>query len=138
MPQRDIYHTSVVHALIKDQWTITHDPLIIPFGGQNLFVDLGAERLIGAERAGQQIAIEIKSFVGASCVRDLEDALGQYLLYRSLLVRKDPDRIIFLAIPVTAYVLIFRAPLGEVVIQDFALKLLVFDALQEVIVQWIE
>ena len=41
MAQRDIYHNTVVNALKKVGWTITHDPLIIPFGGQNLFVDLG-------------------------------------------------------------------------------------------------
>lgn len=138
MAQRDIYHNTVVNALKKVGWTITHDPLIIPFGGQNLFVDLGAERLIAAERAGQQIAVEIKSFLSPSGVRDLEDALGQYMLYRSLLQRKEPDRTIYLAVPVTAYLGIFRSPVGEVAITDFALRLLVFEAEQEVIVQWIE
>lgn len=138
MPQRDLYHDTVVQALIKDGWTITHDPLVIPFGGQNLFVDLGAERLIGAERAGQQIAVEIKSFAGASSVRDLEDSLGQYLLYRSLLLRKEPERVIYLAVPATAYATTFRSPVGEAAILDFTLKLLVFDPVQEAIVQWID
>lgn len=27
MPVRDRYHDHVKHALIKDGWTITHDPL---------------------------------------------------------------------------------------------------------------
>ncbi len=78
MAQRDIYHTIVVNALVKEGWTITHDPLVIPYGRQNLFVDLGAEKLIAAERAGQQIAVEIKSFISPSGVSNLEDALGQY------------------------------------------------------------
>ena len=138
MAQRDLYHDAVVAALVKDGWTITHDPLIIPFGGQNLFVDLGAERLLAAERAGQQIAVEVKSFLSASAVRDLEDALGQYLLYRSLLLRKEPQRSIYLAIPATAYATIFRSPVGEVAQEDYGLKLLVFDATQEAIVQWVE
>jgi hypothetical protein len=47
-------------------WTITHDPLTLAFGVHNLYVDLGAERVIAAERAGEQIAVEIKSFVGPS------------------------------------------------------------------------
>lgn len=138
MPQRDIYHAIVIKALIKDGWRITHDPLIIPYGGQNLFVDLGAEKLIAAERAGQQIAVEIKSFISPSGVSDLEDALGQYLLYRSLLNRKEPTRIIYLAVPITAYANVFRSPIGEVAVQDFALRLVVFDAEQEAVVQWIE
>ena len=32
MPQRDIYHDTVKNALIKDGWTIMHDPLVLPFG----------------------------------------------------------------------------------------------------------
>ena len=28
MPVKDIYHDTVKNALIKDGWTITHDPLI--------------------------------------------------------------------------------------------------------------
>ena len=27
MPAKDIYHDTVKNALIKDGWTITHDPL---------------------------------------------------------------------------------------------------------------
>ncbi|WP_442940536.1 element excision factor XisH family protein [Nostoc sp.] len=27
MPARDIYYNNVKNALIKDKWTITHDPL---------------------------------------------------------------------------------------------------------------
>ena len=138
MAQRDIYHTIVVNALIKDGWTITHDPLIIAYGRQNLFVDLGAEKLIAAERAGRHIAVEIKSFISPSGVSDLEDALGQYLLYRSLLSRKEPERIIYLAVPAAAYTNVFRSPVGEVALQDFALRLVVFDAEKETIVEWIE
>ena len=64
MPQRDIYHDVVKNALIKDGWTITHDPLILPYGGRNLYVDLGAEVPIGAEKDDRRIAVEVKSFSG--------------------------------------------------------------------------
>jgi hypothetical protein len=75
MPARDIYHNNVKSALIKDGWAITHDPLRLEWGGKDMFVDLGAEQLIGAQRAGRKIAIEVKSFVGRSDVDDLEKAL---------------------------------------------------------------
>ena len=51
MPADDTIKQPVVNALIKDGWTITHDPYRIEIGTDNLYVDLGAERaLLGAER----------------------------------------------------------------------------------------
>ncbi|MBL7065471.1 MAG: hypothetical protein ISS49_14860 [Anaerolineae bacterium] len=29
MPRKDIFHTVVKRALVKDGWTVTHDPLHI-------------------------------------------------------------------------------------------------------------
>lgn len=43
----------------------------VPYGAHNLFVDLGAERLVAAEREGVRIAVEIKGFAGSSEVADL-------------------------------------------------------------------
>jgi hypothetical protein len=78
MPAKDIYHAAVINALIKDGWTITHDPYTMPFGQKDVFVDLGAERLLAAEKGAERIAVEIKSFQGNSDIRDLENAIGQY------------------------------------------------------------
>jgi len=127
----------VKQALIKDGWTITHDPLTLSFGVHNLYVDFGAERVLGAERDGEQIAVEIKSFVGQSEVADMEQALGQYLLYRSLLQRNDPSRCLMLAVPLDAFDTILSTELGRAVREDYALAILVFDADQEVIRQWL-
>ena len=73
---RDVFHNAVRRALETDGWTITHDPLVVPFGDHNLFVDLGAERMLAAEKADRKIAVEIKSFLSRSPVEDLERALG--------------------------------------------------------------
>ena len=71
MPAKDIFHDCVKHALIKDGWTITHDPLRIRVArGKNLFVDLGAERLLAAEKGTEKIAVEIKSFTHSSDMKD--------------------------------------------------------------------
>ncbi|MGK7918680.1 MAG: element excision factor XisH family protein [Trichodesmium sp.] len=57
MPARDYYHNTVKSALQKDGWTITHDPYRLKLArGKNLFVDLGAERLIAAEKGLEKIA----------------------------------------------------------------------------------
>lgn len=76
MPAKDIYHDVVKQTLIKDGWTITDDPLRLRWTKRNIYIDLGAERIIGAERSEHRIAVEVKSFTSASEVADLEQALG--------------------------------------------------------------
>lgn len=61
MSAKDIFHEAVKQALQKEQWVITDDPLRFQFGNVNFRVDLGAERLLAAEREGEKIAVEIKS-----------------------------------------------------------------------------
>jgi len=99
MPAKDIYHDDVCIALRKDAWTITDDPLRLRWGKKDYYVDLGAEQVIAAEKPGQRIAVEIKSFLAPSMVDDMEKALGQYLIYRSILRRRQPDRELYLAVP---------------------------------------
>ena len=80
MPAKDLYHEECVRALQKDGWTITDDPLTVPYGGTELLIDLGAERMLGAERNGERIAVEIKSFIKPSVIQDLKEALGRFIL----------------------------------------------------------
>ena len=94
MSAKDIYHDACVHALQTDGWTITHDPLTISVGKTDLLIDLGAERVVAAERNGERIAVEIKSFVKLSLVQDLKEAVGQFVLYEGALAEspKNTDR----------------------------------------------
>jgi hypothetical protein len=137
MPTRDIYHPVVARALEKDGWRITHDPYRISVGLRNLFVDLGAEKIIAAERQGKRIAVEVKSFEGASEVRDLEEALGQYLLYLPFLRMQEPERLLYRAIPRDVYQNVLEEPIGLGIRAEYALRLLVFDADNQEINQWI-
>lgn len=57
MPAKDLYHDTVKNALIKDAWNITDDPYVLAIGKRDLFVDLGAEKLIYAEKGNQKIAV---------------------------------------------------------------------------------
>ena len=77
MLTRDIYHAQVRQALVKVGWTITHDPFVLSFGQHDAFVNLGAKRMLAAERGDEKIAVEINSFRSASDIRDLENAVGQ-------------------------------------------------------------
>lgn len=115
MPARDYYHDAAKAAMQKDGWEITHDPYRLKLArGKNLFVDLGAERLIAAEKGIDKIAVEIKSFRNVSEIRDLEGALGQFVLYERLLKRYDPDRTLYLAVPEEARQSIFEEEAGTV------------------------
>lgn len=136
MPARDIYHNTVKNALIKDGWTITHDPLRLTWGGKDMYVDLGAERLLAAEKAGQQIAVEIKSFVGDSEMDDLEKAIGQYVVYRAVLAEREPERVLYLAVP-QDIADIFEQPLGKLLLKNDLAQVIGFDPQTEEIVQWI-
>jgi hypothetical protein len=89
MPTRDLFHDAVKHGLMKNGWTITADPLIVQFSGHNMYIDLGAEKLIASEKANQQIAVEVKSFVAASVLADSHTALGQFLNYRLGLMKNN-------------------------------------------------
>ncbi len=103
MPRTDLYHDVVRVALVKDGWTITHDPFTVEFEDLTVYADLGAERLIAAQRDAQKIAIEIKVFRSPSPVTELERAVGQYYLYLTFLTRLEPDRLLYLAIPERIY-----------------------------------
>lgn len=137
MPARDIFHDHVKNALVKDGWTITHDPYRLVLGKRELYVDLGAEQLLAAEKTDCRIAVEIKSFVGRSSMADLENALGQFVLYHDILVKQEPDRTLFLAVREHVYDDLFEEPIGRLLIQNGRVRLIVFDADTEEILRWI-
>jgi hypothetical protein len=136
MPARDFYHDVVKNALVKDGWTITHDPYTLTFGTKDVFVDIGAERPIAAEKQGDKIAVGIKSFLGSSDIRELEVALGQYVFYRSLLARFEPERKLYLAVPESVLRSTLNEPIARPALEDLQVALLVFHPQQEVIVKW--
>ena len=135
--RRDKYHTHVRTALEKEGWVITHDPYFIRLGKRKGFIDLGAE-IIGAERGTEQIAVEVKSFTGLSEVDDFEDALGQFLLYKPALSLKDPDRLLFLAMPRDFYSNLFDDPYFQLVLKTYEVRVIVYDIEKISIEQWIK
>lgn len=98
MPAKDIYHQPVKNALIRDGWTITNDPYFIKYEDAELYADLAAEKPIAAERQGEKIVVEIKSFIGKSLMYDFHNAVGQYIVYRDLIELTEPDYNIYLAV----------------------------------------
>ncbi|HLP92249.1 MAG TPA: element excision factor XisH family protein [Nostocaceae cyanobacterium] len=134
---KDKFHNTVKNALIKDGWTITDDPLFLEFGGVDLYVDLGAEKMLAAQKDNQKIAVEVKSFLGDSTISEFHHALGQLLNYRLILRRQDPDRFLYLAVPLDIYESFFKLEFTQAAISDYQLKIIVYHIDQEVISQWI-
>ena len=135
---KDLYHEQVKSALQKEGWQITHDPYEIRVGGVEMYIDLAAEQVIAAQRNGRKIAVEIKSFISASTISDFHLAHGQFLDYRYALEAEEPDRVLYLAVPIMVYQTFFSLQFIQQVTQRSQIKLLIYDAKEEVVVRWIE
>jgi hypothetical protein len=105
-------------------------------GTRRLYVDLGAERTLAAERDGRRIAIEIQSFLGDSEVENLHHAVGQYCVYRVLLNRTEANRELYLAVSQEAYNEIPDEPIGRAVVADLGIRLLIFDPVRRRVIEW--
>jgi XisH protein len=136
MSARDIFHEAVKRGLQKESWVITHDPLVVKFAKDKMSVDLGAEKILAAERGTEKIAVEIKSFLGDSELFEYHAALGQFLNYRLALRLREPERVLFLAVPVSTYRSLFSRDFAQTSVQEYQVKLIVYDPKVEVIVQW--
>lgn len=138
MPAKDTFHDEVRAALIKDGWTITHDPFTMSLGQTKVYTDLGAERPIAAQRGEEKIAVEIKSFLGMSAVRELEQALGQFVLYDTLLQATEPDRRLYLALPEDIFKTLLDNSLGETLRTSKGLAVVTYDPQHQEIIRWIK
>src|SRR5262245_47487388 len=138
MPLKDIIHDAVKNALIKDGWTITADPFFIEYEDVDAYIDLEAERTLAAERNGKKIAVEIKTFNTPSLVHDLEVAIGQYTLYRSLLELSEAVHHLYLAVSKDVYRRFQERKGILTILQMNRVALLVVDIDQEEITQWNE
>jgi XisH protein len=138
MPKRDLYHHAVRNGLEKEGWIITADPLEFMVGGVDFSIDLTADFLIGAERKGEKIAVEIKSFLEQSSAYAFHRALGQYENYEMALEEHEADRIIYLAVPAGIYNTFFQKPFIQKVVQRKNLRLIVYSPIEEIILKWIK
>ena len=138
MSARDKFHDSVKQGLEKEGWKITHDPLQIEFGEEDkIGIDLGAEGFLGAERGEEKIAVEVKSFLSDSAIFDFHLALGQFLNYRLVLEDTEPERILYLAVPISAYESFFYRDLPKAAVRKYQVNLLVYDPINKVKLRWI-
>ncbi len=136
MAAKDLFHEAVRQALIKDQWKITADPLVIKIDKVKFEIDLGADKILAAEKAERKIAIEIKSFLSNSTLTDFHAALGQFLNYRLALEMTEPERVLYLAVPLDTFDSFFQERFVQESVRNYQLKLIVYEPRQEVITEW--
>lgn len=137
MSKRDSLHLSFRHALEKDGWKITDDPLILVLENTLLKADLGAEKFFTAEKNNQKIAVEVKDFDSPSVISELEKTIGQMQLYQWALEEQEPERKLFLAICQSVYLKHFQKPIFQLAIKRNKINLIIFDSQKEDILQWI-
>ena len=137
MPAKDAFHELVKTALQIEGWTITHDPYRIELGFVDFYIDLGAQRLLAATKDDQKIAVEIKTFLSTSTISEFHTAIGQFINYRIALEDDDPDRRLYLAVPLDIYKRFFKYQFIQKVIDRNQIPLLVYDTQKQEIAQWI-
>lgn len=135
---KDRFHDVVKIALTKEQWIITQDPFGFKYGKVDCQIDLGAEKLLAAERENEKIAVEIKSFLNPSAITDFYAALGQFLSYRLALETIDPERTLYLAVPLESYQTFFQLDFTQTAIKKYQVLLIVYDPVKEIIIKWIK
>jgi hypothetical protein len=81
--------------------------------------------------------VEIKSFLQPSPMRELEQAVGQYVFYRRFLDESEPGRRLYLAIGHLIYEGLFQRPAVRLIIEDTNIPLLVVNVENEEVLQWI-
>jgi hypothetical protein len=137
MPAKDIYHDAVKNALIKDGWIIIADPYFLQYEDAELYADLFVEKALLAEQEGRKIVVEIKSFISPSPMRNFENALGQYILYRDILQLASKNYKIYLAIRDTVFDTFFQRKSIQAVVKLQQIEFIVFNNEREEITLWI-
>jgi hypothetical protein len=138
MARRDNTHEIVKAALEREGWIISHDPLLVKIGKKSAQIDLGAEKLIIAEKESEKIAVEIKSFIALSALTDYYHALGQFMLYKMALQNQEPDRTLYLAIPSDAYEELSNDIFDYPEYQQLRHNLIIYDNQENISLLWIK
>jgi hypothetical protein len=137
MPARDKYHYEFREALEKDGWVITHDPYNLRIESKRTYpVDLGAEKILAAEKGSEKIAVEIKSFLQDSLASAFHEASGQYVGYFLGLAHQEPDRVLYLAVPVEEFSELEQMALVQMVVAHLNIRFIVFDPFKKTISSW--
>jgi hypothetical protein len=111
-------------------------PLILLPESDNIAIDLGAEKLIIAQKGLEKIAVEIKSFTRPSIFYEFHQALGQYFNYETALIESREERTLYLAISGLVYDRLMESHVISKSLERIQMKLLVVNIEKEEIIRW--
>jgi XisH protein len=134
---KDTDHRIVRDILINEGWDITHDPYILENFNPDWEIDLGAEKMIAAERNTEKIAVEVKGFREASFAYEFHGVVGQYIHYRIGLEFVEPDRRLILAVPVDVFETHFLRPGIRISVERNEINLMIYNPLNKKLERWI-
>ena len=135
---RDKFHYEVKQALVYDGWDVTDDPLYMKIGTIPLHIDLGAEKIIDAEKDGEKIAVEVKTFGILSFITAFHEAVGKYIVYREALAIRESDRVLYLAMPNDVYEEYGSELLVQRVLANNKIKIILYESSTQHIVSWLK
>lgn len=138
---KDSIHYAIKDALLNNGWEITDDPFTIDLEEDNTFfdIDLAAEKTeTTVFQKRSMLAIEIKSFSGASVIHAFHEALGQFLNYQAALKEQDLDHELFLAISVRGWERLNSFKFIMRRVEQFKLKFIVVNLQDKKIEKWIK
>lgn len=133
---RDFFHSTVQEVLLKEGFSITHDPYVLRKYDPQWELDFGAEKVIAAESDRLKIAIEVKSYFQDSFAHAFHGILGQYLNYRLALSYVDPDHKMFLAVPEDIFNEEFSRRGISNSIRHFQVSLMIYHPVEKIILRW--
>ncbi len=79
----------------------------------------------------------MKSFISNSPTHELNAAIGQFIAYRLALEELEPDRKVYLAVPIATYSDFMQRPFPRRIIEVNHVPLLVYDPIQEDMLKWL-
>ncbi|MBI1281705.1 MAG: hypothetical protein GC179_26500 [Anaerolineaceae bacterium] len=133
----DSCHQQIVNALMKAGWEI--DSQSPYFRLPDMFVNPDIRAVQRNGSVEQIIVVEVKCFANSD--NDLDElyrAIGQYLIYRSVLKIKKLPYKLYLAVPIDVYDRLFRRDVVSETIREAQIKMLLVDIDHEEVVQWLD
>jgi hypothetical protein len=133
----DVCHEQIVRALEKAGWRLESTPFKLAFEARTVYVDVQMSRGVDGSRE-QIVLVEVKCFPDEhSTTRDLYTAIGQYLVYRAMLMELGMPYVLYLAVPDNSFEVVFDAIVMRV-IEETQIKIVVVNVNTEQVVRWIE
>ena len=111
---------------------------LLPRKEGGIETDLGAEKVLIAEKGLTKIAVEVKSFLNPSPINDFHTALGQYETYLDVLEMKQIDRIMYLAMPYATHTFLSTKEYFRYMTKKRKVKFILFVPETITIEKWIE